>query len=43
MKASNNLYQDLKEDMEEQNQKLMKLQIFQDDSIEIMKKAEEQN
>ena len=43
MKASNNLYQDLKEDMLEQNGKLMKLQIFQDDSVEIMNKATAEN
>lgn len=41
MKASNNLYQDLKEEMEAQNQELMKLKIFQDDSNDIMQKERE--
>ena len=43
MKASNNLYQDLKEDMEAQNQQLMKLKLFQDDSNEIMEKERLEN
>jgi len=32
MKASNNLYEDLKEEMEKQNGELMKLKLFQDDA-----------
>lgn len=41
MKASSNLYQDLKEDMELQNQKMMRLQIFQDDANDIIAKEKE--
>ena len=36
MKATNNLNQDLKEEIEEQNVKISKLQIFYDDQQEIM-------
>ena len=36
MKVSNNLNQDLKEEIEEQNVKIGKLQIFYDDQVEIM-------
>ena len=36
MKATNNLNQDLKEEIEELNNKCSKLQIFYDDNQEIM-------
>ena len=42
MKASNNLYQDLKEEFEGQNQEVMKLKIFQDDSNDIMQKERDE-
>ena len=42
MKATNNLNQDLKDEITEQNGKLSKLQIFFDDSHEILKKEREE-